>query len=186
MTARRVVPAALFLAVLAGLTLVAGVSLAAGKAPLPYQDPQLPVEVRVNDLLSRMTLAEKLNQVRSDSNDPVWKTAAATTGFGEVYDILRPLEPREAAKLANETQRLARQSRLGIPIIIRDESLHGLAGPRCWNCVRSSRPKRVSARCSCRPPRSASTSSRPTIARASTRCSTRSPRVPRPREPCSQ
>jgi beta-glucosidase len=75
-----------------------------------------------------MTLEEKLNQVRSDNNDPVWKTAAATTGFGEVFDILRPLKPRESAKLANEVQRLARQSRLGIPLIIRDEALHGLAG----------------------------------------------------------
>lgn len=128
MKARRAVQAALLLSVVLSSTLAASVALAAGKPPLPYQNPQLPVEERVSDLLCRMTLAEKLNQVRSDNNDAVWKTAASTTGYGEVFDILRPLEPREAAKLANETQRLARQSRLGIPIIIRDESLHGVAG----------------------------------------------------------
>jgi beta-glucosidase len=111
-----------------GLLLLAASLAHAEKPLLPYQNPNLPVEARVNDLLSRMTLEEKLNQVRSDNNDSVWRTAATTTGFGEVYDILRPLQPREAAKLANEVQRLARQSRLGIPLIIRDEALHGLAG----------------------------------------------------------
>jgi beta-glucosidase len=86
------------------------------------------VEVRVDDLLKRMTLEEKLNQIRSDENPEVWQKAAMTTGFGEVYDILRPLRAREAAELANRVQRMARRSRLHIPLIIRDEALHGLAG----------------------------------------------------------
>lgn len=110
------------------LALVCLVVTLAAAAPLTpaYRDPSLPVEVRVEDLLSRMTLQEKLNQIRSDDHEDVWKTAAGTTGFGEVFDITRPLSPREAARLANEVQRLARQSRLRIPIIIRDEALHGL------------------------------------------------------------
>ena len=107
------------------------VALPAFSAPtaLPaYRNPNLPVEQRVEDLLGRMTLQEKLNQLRSDNRDEVWKPAAQTTGFGEVYDILRPLGSAEAARLANRTQRLARRSRLRIPLIIRDEALHGLAG----------------------------------------------------------
>ncbi len=107
------------------LCLLAGAAAAQSYLP-PYRDPALPVEARVEDLLARMTLEEKLNQIRSDNRDEVWKTAAATTGFGEVYDILRPLSPRDAAELTNRTQRLARRSRLRIPIIIRDEALHGL------------------------------------------------------------
>jgi beta-glucosidase len=94
----------------------------------PYRNPTLPVEVRVEDLLGRMTLEEKLNQIRSDQNPDIWQKAATTTGFGEVYDILRPLDARAAAELANRVQRMARRSRLRIPLIIRDEALHGLAG----------------------------------------------------------
>lgn len=105
--------------------LLAGAAAAQSYLP-PYRNPALPIEARVEDLLARMTLEEKLNQIRSDRRDEVWKTAAATTGFGEVYDILRPLSPRDAAELTNRTQRLARRSRLRIPIIIRDEALHGL------------------------------------------------------------
>ncbi len=103
-----------------------GCALAGWTTIPPYLNRDLPVEVRVEDLLRRMTLEEKLNQIRSDNNDSVWKTAATTTGFGEVFDILRPLETRKAAELANATQRLARQSRLHIPLVIRDEALHGL------------------------------------------------------------
>ncbi len=98
------------------------------QAPLPYRNSSLPVEVRVNDLLARMTLAEKLNQIRSDNNDAIWMPAAQTTGWGEIFDLLRPLSPFDAALKANEVQRLALKSRLGIPIIIRDEALHGLVG----------------------------------------------------------
>ena len=105
--------------------LLAAAAVAQSYLP-PYRDPALPIEARVEDLLARMTLEEKLNQIRSDNRDEVWKTAAATTGFGEVYDLLRPLSARDAAELTNRTQRLARRSRLHIPIIIRDEALHGL------------------------------------------------------------
>lgn len=104
---------------------LAGLASAAPSSP-PYRNPALPVEVRVEDLLSRMTLEEKLNAIRSDDRESVWKTAATTTGFGEVFDITRPLTPAESARLANEVQRLARRSRLHIPLIIRDEALHGL------------------------------------------------------------
>ena len=106
---------------------VGGVALAIPVSDLPpYRDPSLPVEMRVQDLLDRMTFAEKLNQIRSDDRTEVWQAAMMTTGFGETFDLLRPLEPRQAAELANRIQRLARRSRLHIPILIRDEALHGL------------------------------------------------------------
>jgi beta-glucosidase len=91
-----------------------------------FRDPSLPVEQRVEDLLGRMTLEEKLDQIRSANDEKVWREKAGQTGWGEVYDILRPLDSRAAAEKTNEVQRLAQGSRLGIPLIIRDEALHGL------------------------------------------------------------
>ncbi|HEX9105842.1 MAG TPA: glycoside hydrolase family 3 C-terminal domain-containing protein [Longimicrobiales bacterium] len=56
---------------------VAALALAAGRAPLvaqgevpadaPFLNPALPVDQRVNDLISRMTLAEKLTQLVNDA-----------------------------------------------------------------------------------------------------------------------
>ena len=47
----------------------------------------------------------------------VWLKALKTTGFGQTYDILRPLTSKEAAKRANEVMALGKTNRLGIPII---------------------------------------------------------------------
>ena len=83
----------------------------------PYEDPSRPVEERVEDLLSRMTLEEKLEQLRSSFE------------FGRVGNlsvVLRGLPPGEGARRANEIQRkLIEGTRLGIPAIIHDECLHG-------------------------------------------------------------
>ncbi|MCS7104834.1 MAG: glycoside hydrolase family 3 C-terminal domain-containing protein [Thermofilaceae archaeon] len=83
----------------------------------PYEDPSKPVEERVEDLLSLMTLEEKLAQLRSSFE------------FGEVGNlsiILRAMPPKDGAKLANEIQRkMIEGTRLGIPVIIHDECLHG-------------------------------------------------------------
>ncbi len=83
----------------------------------PYEDPSRPVEERVEDLLSRMTLEEKLEQLRSS-----FKPEAV----GNLSIVLRNLPPKEAAQLANEIQaKLIEGTRLGIPAIIHDECLHG-------------------------------------------------------------
>lgn len=93
---------------------------------MPYKDPKQPIEVRVNDLLKRMTLEEKLNQLRCDGS--LWEKYITTTSYGETLDILRPLTSLAAAKRANEVQALSKKSRLGIPMVIHDEALHGLIG----------------------------------------------------------
>jgi len=93
---------------------------------LPYKNPKLPIEARVEDLLKRMTLQEKLDQLRCDRT--LWEEKVGTTGYGQTLDILRPLESLAAAKRANEVQRMAQKNRLGIPIVIHDEALHGLIG----------------------------------------------------------
>jgi beta-glucosidase len=48
-------------------------------------------------------------------------------GYGHFTVTLRDLEPKAAARLANRIQRIAvEETRLGIPVMIHDEGLHGL------------------------------------------------------------
>ncbi|HME68635.1 MAG TPA: glycoside hydrolase family 3 N-terminal domain-containing protein [Myxococcota bacterium] len=106
----------------------------------PYFDASLSVEKRVEDLLSRMTLDEKLAQLGC-----VWSTqllhegrlqrSAAceklAQGIGHVTRIggATLLAPRESAAFANEIQRfLVEETRLGIPAIIHEESCAGYLG----------------------------------------------------------
>jgi len=73
----------------------------------PYEDPNRPVEERVEDLLSRMTLEEKIAQLERHG--------------------MPHLTPKEGAMKINEIQREAiEDSALGIPHLICGESLHGL------------------------------------------------------------
>src|SRR3954463_13914205 len=41
-----------------------------GKAHLPFQDPELPVEQRIDDLIPRMTLDEKINCLSTNPSVP--------------------------------------------------------------------------------------------------------------------
>ena len=108
----------------------------------PYRDPSLPIERRVKDLLSRMTLEEKFWQMFMIPGDlSIGKekfkngifglqTATRAAGPGESGQMLRYSASgvaRDAAKMMNEIQRfLVEETRLGIPAIFFDETLHGL------------------------------------------------------------
>ncbi len=117
--------------------------------PLPYRDPKLPVEQRVADLLSRMTLEEKVAQMegawenRQFFSDP--KTlfvdgdgnflpdhAAVLLKYG-LGEISRPSEkrgPRQMATYTNTVQKWVKENtRLGIPVLFHDECLHGHVAP---------------------------------------------------------
>ena len=59
----RVLPAALMLLPIAGLFFIAAGRPSASEAIAAYRDPSLPVEARVDDLVSRMTLDEKMAQL---------------------------------------------------------------------------------------------------------------------------
>jgi beta-glucosidase len=124
------------------LTAFVLVAHAQEKAVPPYKNPKLPVEKRVKDLLSRMTLEEKLWQLFMGPPDPNGKmdklrhgifglqlaTEAASNKISE--QILRYESSgtaRAAAERANAMQRFfVNETRLGIPIIPFDEALHGL------------------------------------------------------------
>lgn len=111
---------------------------------VPYRNPALPVAERVADLLSRMTLDEKIAQMTG-----VWRQRTAVMlgengtldiarlrthlphGIGQVARLsdARPgLRPADMAVLANAIQKyFVEETRLGIPVIFHEECLHGLA-----------------------------------------------------------
>ncbi len=106
---------------------------------LVYKDANLPIEDRVEDLLSRMTIEEKFGQVfmvPGDLSDGVEKYKDGIFGLllnasmSDTQQILKHAEGGEAeqaAELANQMQKyFVEETRLGIPIIPFDEALHGL------------------------------------------------------------
>jgi beta-glucosidase len=104
----------------------------------PYRDPAHPIDRRVDDLLARMTLDEKLAQlgcvwstqlVADDRFSPARAGELLAHGTGHITRIgaATGLRPAESAAFANEIQRfLIEQTRLGIPAIIHEESVAGL------------------------------------------------------------
>jgi beta-glucosidase len=101
---------------------------------LPYQNPALPVEARVNDLVARMTLEEKAAQLdmywgREVSDSGAFSmskaaTAIGTRGIGSVHDFY----PASAA-VSNALQHYAvTRTRLHIPVLLIEEALHGYLG----------------------------------------------------------
>src|SRR5512144_1629376 len=137
----------------ANLTLAAGAALLlAGAAERPpYLDASLPIDARVDDLLSRMTLEEKVGQMnmpcvyedRLGEGVPA-KTAACRRfaagtyvqglgpggGFFTLPNTILHEGPRQQAEFLNELQTIARtKTRLGIPLLITEEGTHGLMCP---------------------------------------------------------
>jgi len=111
--------------------------VAARRGDLPHLDSRQPVEARVRDLLSRLTLDEKLAQIggvwsSSLLDDGVFSESRAREklahGTGHLTRIggATVLGPAESAALANTIQKfLIEQTRLGIPAIIHEESCAG-------------------------------------------------------------
>ena len=109
-----------------------------------YKNPSLPVERRVADLLSRMTLEEKVAQLTclwanrpqvnpqtdfaTDRGDfsPTKAAEVMKHGIGQIARQRERKGPREGATFANALQKwLVENTRLGIPAIFHDEILHG-------------------------------------------------------------
>lgn len=100
-----------------------------------YKDASLPIEVRVQDLLERMTIEEKVAQLRhihegSILNDDhtlnveKMKNIIGTMGWGAVEGLT--LEGMEMAHYTRQIQEhCVEHTRLGIPIFTISESLHG-------------------------------------------------------------
>jgi beta-glucosidase-like glycosyl hydrolase len=116
--------------------------------PLPYKDASLPISERVSDLLSRMTIEEKVAQmhafwlilsedgkhtVRSDEftghSDAEKMQKMLLNGLGQ---ISRPLgshsvDSRQGVRALNRLQKfMMEETRLGIPVMSHEECLVGL------------------------------------------------------------
>lgn len=86
-----------------------------------YKDPKASVDDRVNDLLQRMTLEEKIAQMNMTGMNEYQQLPY---GAGVVESPFISVE--EIARLSAKTKRYAReQTRLGIPPIQIGECLHG-------------------------------------------------------------
>lgn len=139
-------------ALMAGSMLAAMPALSA-QGRVPYRDPALPVADRVSDLLARMTLEEKVAQMRClwfgkaaicDSDGAFAPDKAAKAIFDGIGQIGRPSDTAGSARFktqhfrsldetvgfVNAVQRfLVEQTRLGIPALFHEETAHGLAVP---------------------------------------------------------
>ncbi|WP_313801375.1 glycoside hydrolase family 3 N-terminal domain-containing protein [Sphingobium sp.] len=124
---------------------------AATSAKPLYKDAGAPIESRVDDLLSRMTLDEKIAQITAVWTDKVKvfddRLQLDPSKLGQVYpngigQFTRPSDakgafsprevpgrdPRQTVALVNALQRWATtRTRLGIPILFHEEGLHGYA-----------------------------------------------------------
>ena len=99
------------------------------QSDLPYRNSKLPVSDRVRDLLGRMTLEEKVGQLQCEIGQMQGRDAVVKGGVGSLAVPVRNFGARAAAEETNRLQRIAvEQTRLGIPLLIHDEALHGLVG----------------------------------------------------------
>jgi len=102
-----------------------------------YANANLAIEDRVNDLIERMELDEKLAQlgavefprlITGERFDPEAALAVVPHGIGQVTRIgaTTGLEPQQSAELFNQIQKLVvERTRLGIPAMVHEESLAG-------------------------------------------------------------
>lgn len=135
-----------FFLVIALLALKSGFDLPGANAQQPdYRNPNLSIERRVADLLSRMTIEEKVAQMTTlwvrkpqqkkpngnfgDRGDFSPEEAAVVMkhGIGEIGRQRERTDARRGAEYANAVQKwLKENTRLGIPAMLHDEILHGL------------------------------------------------------------
>lgn len=97
---------------------------------LKYKDPKQPLGARIKDLLSRMTLAEKIGQMtqidRTVASTNVMKDymiGSVLSGGGSVP--APQASPEQWIEMVNEFQKGALATRLGIPMIYGIDAVHG-------------------------------------------------------------
>jgi len=129
------------------LTLIMNV-FSFGQQPI-YLDSNQPIANRVEDLLSRMTLEEKLGQLnmpypgelakdlpgkidacRKFAEGKLIPNIGPAGGFWAAARMLYKEGPRPQAELLNELQKIAvEKTRLKIPLLFFEEGTHGLINP---------------------------------------------------------
>src|SRR5262245_25975190 len=120
------------------------------KAVPASRNPSLTIEQRIADLLSRMTLEEKIAQLEGAWENrqffkdpqslfvdekgaflPERASVLLKNGLGEMSRPSEGKGPREMAEFTNTIQRWIRENtRLGIPVLFHEECLHGHVAPK--------------------------------------------------------
>lgn len=101
-----------------------------GTEYLKYKDPKQPLNVRINDLLSRMTLAEKIGQMSQIARENATAEVINKYFIGSVLSgggsVPAPKASVETwVNMVNEMQKAALSTRLGIPMIYGIDAVHG-------------------------------------------------------------
>lgn len=124
-----------------------------------YKDKTQPVEKRVEDLLSRMTLHEKITQMRVKGAGSPENVSNDFRGFsyGTVHDMSK--RAADCAKVYDAIQKyMKNETRLGIPILTTVEGIEGILQDGCtifphalaqgstWNTVLVERMTRAAAK----------------------------------------
>ena len=111
-----------------------------------YRNSDLPIDLRVADLLAQMTIHEKVAQMLCVWGQKKTQLSDATgnldldrlrvhlkDGLGQIGRLSDTGGGKNAVEMAHLANRLQRffveETRLGIPVIFHEECLHGLAGP---------------------------------------------------------
>ncbi|KAK1389771.1 Lysosomal beta glucosidase [Heracleum sosnowskyi] len=97
---------------------------------IKYKDPNQPISVRIKDLLSQMTLEEKIGQMtqieRKVAESDVMKNYFIGSVFSEGGSVPAPKASPEAwVNMVNEIQKGSLSTRLGIPMIYGIDAVHG-------------------------------------------------------------
>jgi beta-glucosidase len=96
--------------------------------PVVYKDKNVTIKERVEDLLKRMTLEEKVAQLQCKSKfrNP---DEVPTKGLGFINYVFGNEEPKAAAEKFNRLQEaFINKTRLGIPVLYHGEAVYGLMG----------------------------------------------------------
>jgi beta-glucosidase len=102
-----------------------------GGGGMSYENPRLPVQQRVADLLSRMTLEEKVGQMTQTERLQVDADATPITtyGLGSILSgggsVPTPNTPEAFADMVDRFQRAALATRLHIPLLYGIDAVHG-------------------------------------------------------------
>ncbi len=104
-----------------------------------YRNTNLTIDERVSDLLGRMTIEEKVEEISGGGrrrgglslidSTGTFKPEDAQTAMRALYDENSKMTPKQGAILRNAVQRyLVEKTPLGIPSLFMSEALHGFMG----------------------------------------------------------
>ncbi|KAJ4974026.1 hypothetical protein NE237_007200 [Protea cynaroides] len=105
-------------------------SASAITAEAPYKDPSFPIEARVSDLLSRMTIKEKIGQMAQIDRSVAFPEVIRELAIGSVLNggesAPEPgATPAMWADMIDGYQKVAMSTRLQIPVIYGTDAIHG-------------------------------------------------------------